>query len=101
MDTTPKGLPRSAQAAGAPKFCVHGARKAGGFSLMPVRKLSVEDVAQLLEKHAAGTSLGDLAAEFDVSRQHVGRLVRARAANDGADADVPPVARSTPPRRTV
>jgi hypothetical protein len=40
------------------------------------RKLSDVDVARLRALWAQGWNAIDLAAEFDVSRQHVGRLVR-------------------------
>jgi hypothetical protein len=40
------------------------------------RKLNDADVARLRELWAEGWSAIDLAAEFNVSRQHVGRLVR-------------------------
>ena len=40
------------------------------------RKLSDADVERLRELWAEGWNAIDLAAEFDVSRQHVGRLVR-------------------------
>ena len=40
------------------------------------RKLNDRDVERLRELWAEGWSAIDLAAEFDISRQHVGRLVR-------------------------
>ena len=49
---------------------------------MPRRKLSDVDRAELLSLHAGGSSLNDLAAAFDISPQHAGRIVR--AAKSGA-----------------
>jgi hypothetical protein len=58
---------------------------------MPARKLSDNDVAEMLTMHAGGATLNDLAAAFDVSPQHVGRLVRSNAAKDGQPPPVTPL----------
>ena len=44
---------------------------------MPKRKLTDDDIAELLNLRATGTSLNDLAVAFDISAQHAGRIVRA------------------------
>ena len=54
---------------------------------MPTRKLSDADRAELLSLHAAGSSLNDLAAAFDISPQHAGRIMR--AAKSGGDSPDP------------
>jgi hypothetical protein len=63
------------------------AREVG--SVARERKLSDRDVARLRVLHDEGWPLRDLAAEFDVSRQHAGRLVRGdqRPAIAGLDAE--------------
>lgn len=43
---------------------------------MTDRKLSDADLRRLRQLHADGCAVADVAAEFGVSRQHVGRLVR-------------------------
>jgi hypothetical protein len=53
---------------------------------MPRRKLSDEDLAEMINQHAAGSSLNDLAGEFDVTPQHAGRIVRAAKGCMAADA---------------
>jgi len=51
-------------------------QQAGGF-VTPGRKLDESALARLRHLHAAeGWPLRDLAAEFGITRQHVGRLVR-------------------------
>jgi len=54
-----------------------------------MRKLSDADVTRIRELWSEGWSAGDLADEFGVSRQHVGRLVREeqRSTVAGLDAD--------------
>ena len=54
---------------------------------MPRRKLSDADRAELLSLHAGGSSLNDLAAAFDISPQHAGRIMR--AAKSGVAGDSP------------
>jgi transcriptional regulator with XRE-family HTH domain len=52
-------------------------------------RLADEDVARLRRLHERGWTLADLAAEFGISRQHAGRLVRGeqRASIAGLDAE--------------
>jgi len=52
---------------------------------MPLRKLSDDDRAELLRLRARGSSLNDLSVAFDISPQHVGRIVRAANAGQGTE----------------